>query len=688
MKIKILFILALLLTMTQGAWAQDELGGEFSVSAVKKVHFSRGNLRATTSDLGANWTWTFAEHQWDYVGNAVANTKINGNKSVSGNGTVDLFGFSTETTYYGIHNSNNNGTFSNAFKDWGEIIGTGWFTMSNSEWTYLLNSRTTTTTNMPTGTNSDYARYIKAQVASENGLILFPDKYAHPADASVTVSSAAYNTANKGYGSFTVNAENWTKMEEAGAVFLPAGGYRHGTGIIDAGSYGAYWSSTSTSSDKATSMDFSSSTVEAYNTNRSTGCSVRLVIESHTITYNANGGEGEIASQPKYTDLDRTLSDGTGLTRSDYILDGWATAADGAKVYDLGATYTEEADVTLYAHWTPVNYTISYDLDGGSVASANPTSYNIESAAITLNNPTKDGYTFAGWTGTGLGEATTSVTITTGSTGDRSYTATWTENTATLSDASDVAAALSAWAGKTCTVTYTRSFTADKPSTVCLPFAYTKKTGDGSFYAFSGIEKVGSEYIATMTEPGTSTLTANTPYLYKAETTGATDFSGTYAIPASITAGSTTSGSGDWTFKGTYSTIEWTDAPTKPTYGFSAQDANAGITQGQFVKVGSYVRIKPMRAYLEYNGSDSQFTNARSLTRAAATTSDDTLPETIGVRLISANGEVTAIGTLYTRTGEVSFDSEAWYTLDGKRLNAKPNTKGIYVNNGKKVVIK
>ena len=46
-------------------------------------------------------------------------------------------------------------------------------------------------------------------------------------------------------------------------------------------------------------------------------------------------------------------------------------------------------------------------------------------------------------------------------------------------------------------------------------------------------------------------------------------------------------------------------------------------------------------------------------------TSDDTLPETIGVRLISANGEVNAIGTLHTRTGEVSFDSEAWYTLDG-----------------------
>ena len=245
---------------------------------------------------------------------------------------------------------------------------------------------------------------------------------------------------------------------------------------------------------------------------------------------------------------------------------------------------------------------------------------------------------------------------------------------------------LDTYKGQEIWVNYTRSFTADKPSTVCLPFAYTKKPGDGSFYEFTGIEKVGSEYIATMTEPGTSTLTANTPYLYKAATTGDADFSGTYAIPASIEAGTTISG--DWTFKGTYSTIEWTSAPGDPTYGFSAQDANAGITQGQFVKVGSYVRIKPMRAYLQYNGSDSQFINARSLTRAAATTSDDTLPETIGVRLISANGEVTAIGTLYTRTGEVSFDSEAWYTLDGKRLNAKPNTKGIYVNNGKKVVIK
>lgn len=64
------------------------------------------------------------------------------------------------------------------------------------------------------------------------------------------------------------------------------------------------------------------------------------------------------------------------------------------------------------------------------------------------------------------------------------------------------------------------------------------------------------------------------------------------------------------------------------------------------------------------------------------------LPETIKVRLIGANGEVTSIGSLQTKTGEVTFDRDAWYTLEGVQLNGKPTRKGIYVNNGKKVIIK
>ena len=182
---------------------------------------------------------------------------------------------------------------------------------------------------------------------------------------------------------------------------------------------------------------------------------------------------------------------------------------------------------------------------------------------------------------------------------------TWTRNEVTLNDGEDLSV-LATWSGKTCTVTYSRSFTEGKPSTVCLPFAYTKKVGDGSFYAFTGIEKENGSYIATMTEPISTTLTANTPYLYMPSTTGNVDFSGTYTIPATLEAGSTTSD--DWTFLCTYETVSWTEAPTG-IYGFSAQNVDAqGISQGEFVKVGAYVRVKPMRCYLKYKNGNENYT--------------------------------------------------------------------------------
>ena len=41
-----------------------------------------------------------------------------------------------------------------------------------------------------------------------------------------------------------------------------------------------------------------------------------------------------------------------------------------------------------------------------------------------------------------------------------------------------------------------------------------------------------------------------------------------------------------------------------------------------------------------------------------------------------------------TKTGEVSFDGSDWYTLDGHQLIGKPTQRGIYINNGKKVIVK
>ena len=86
-------------------------------------------------------------------------------------------------------------------------------------------------------------------------------------------------------------------------------------------------------------------------------------------------------------------------------------------------------DVTVKAQWKVVNYSITYDLDGGTVT-GNPTSYTVENK-ITLNNPTKTGYTFAGWSGTGISGTEKAVTIK-NATGNREYTANWTANQYTI----------------------------------------------------------------------------------------------------------------------------------------------------------------------------------------------------------------------------------------------------------------
>ena len=245
----------------------------------------------------------------------------------------------------------------------------------------------------------------------------------------------------------------------------------------------------------------------------------------------------------------------------------------------------------------------------------------------------------------------------------------------TLNDGNDLSALLT-YKGQSCAVTYKRTFTAGKASTVCLPFAYAPKTGE-HFYTFTGIEQKGNEYVATMTEEAGATLAANKPYLYMPS--GDTDFSGTYAIPADIKAGTTPNG--DWTFVGTYEANTW-DGTQTGIYGFSGV-SQVGIEQGQFVKVGTGVSIAPMRCYLKYKGGEADYQAAPQLGRRAGSE----LPQSIRVRLVNANGEVTSIGE------EISVKREdaaaaGWYMLDGRKLSGTPTQKGIYIVNGKKVVIK
>ncbi|MDD6095471.1 MAG: InlB B-repeat-containing protein, partial [Clostridia bacterium] len=149
----------------------------------------------------------------------------------------------------------------------------------------------------------------------------------------------------------------------------------------------------------------------------------------HTVSFDLNGGSGT-APIPQWFFNTNTAK---ALQPDDPINDAYNTFAgwyNGDTKYDFNQPVTQ--DITLTAKFiNPKAYNISYDLDGGTAT--NPETYYVESDAITLNNPVKTGYTFTGWSGTGLtGENNMTVTIAKGSTGNRAYTAHFSQNSYTV----------------------------------------------------------------------------------------------------------------------------------------------------------------------------------------------------------------------------------------------------------------
>ena len=151
-------------------------------------------------------------------------------------------------------------------------------------------------------------------------------------------------------------------------------------------------------------------------------------VNQYTITYDLDGGTAEGNPDTYTVETDAfTLKN---PTRPGYTFTGWSgTGLTGEDNLTVTIPKGSTGNRSYIAHWSLNTYSITYDLNGGT-ASGNPTSYTVESATITLNQPTKTGYTFTGWSGTDLtGEDNLTVTIPAGSTGDRSYTAHWSLNT-------------------------------------------------------------------------------------------------------------------------------------------------------------------------------------------------------------------------------------------------------------------
>lgn len=117
----------------------------------------------------------------------------------------------------------------------------------------------------------------------------------------------------------------------------------------------------------------------------------------YTVSYDANGGSGAPADQTKTYGVNLTLSS-TKPTRTGYTFSKWNTKADGTGTnYNSGAKYTGNANLTLYAVWTPITYTVTYNANGGSGAPGNQTKTYGVALTLSSTKPTRTGYTFVKW---------------------------------------------------------------------------------------------------------------------------------------------------------------------------------------------------------------------------------------------------------------------------------------------------
>ena len=262
------------------SWPEGTLSGVFSVSDTQQVQFSQGNLQYQASTN----IWKFAEHQYDYIGSA------NSNISQTYTGWIDLFGWATSgynhgSVYYHPWDYTKNSPGYSAYgntsypqynlfdqtgqADWGyNAISNGgdvenlWRTMTGNEWDYVLNTRPTVSG----------IRFVKALVNNVNGLILLPDDW-----NANTYSLNNPNVGNANFSTNTLSSSEWNDLEQAGAVFLPAAGYREGTLVKTVNGQGCYWSSSTYGSSHAYYIYFNSSGMSVYNNNYDDGQSVRLV---------------------------------------------------------------------------------------------------------------------------------------------------------------------------------------------------------------------------------------------------------------------------------------------------------------------------------------------------------------------------------------------------------------------------
>jgi hypothetical protein len=263
-----------------------------------------------------------------------------------------------------------------------------WRTLTKDEWDYLVNTRT--------GASEKYGA---AKVNGITGVVILPDVFTLPAGCGFT---AGMPSARYHYDWSYVNTTNiytstqWQLMEAAGAVFLPASGYRYGASVYIAGAGGYYWSSTQCSQFLAYYLYFGSDCLYTYGSYRYSGQAVRLVAgltdaPVYTVTFKNEDGtvldsrKWDYGAMPTCTEPSKPAD-----AQYTYAFAGWdkeVVAVTGNATYT--ATYT-----------TTVNqYTVTFLNEDGTVLDSRLWDYGTTPSCTEPSKPADAQYTyaFAGW---------------------------------------------------------------------------------------------------------------------------------------------------------------------------------------------------------------------------------------------------------------------------------------------------
>lgn len=264
------------------------MDGLFSVSSTTKVRFSSGNLQAVigtapdANGVASPVSWRFAPQQYgrartesSYSAPMAATETVSLFSWVGEGALYDSYGLTIVTPRDASHHGDRIGgaSVNGLLRDWGNIssvvdwVGSGWRSLTASEWDYLL-----------TGRDNAGNLWSFATVCGVSGLLILPDGWVKPSGLSFSPGAVYYGT-NIYYNRESGEADAWCDMEATGAVFLPAEGRRQGTSVQNNGSYGRYWTGSAGGDvSKAFCLTFSGGVINPNaSETRDCGMGVRLV---------------------------------------------------------------------------------------------------------------------------------------------------------------------------------------------------------------------------------------------------------------------------------------------------------------------------------------------------------------------------------------------------------------------------